>query len=415
MGKLPVIAPELADLPHVPIDSLEPFQGDLKELSKREYAKLKKSLLDNGIIVPFFVWKETGKILDGHQRERVFLNEGWLMDVPVIYISADSEQDAKQKLLVISSQYGRVTQEGWDEFTFDLDDEWIKQTVNFDALPLVFEDWDTGGDGGESQDAEPQISRADELQEIWQVKPGQLWRLPSRVEGQEHRIICGDCTDAAVVERLMGGEKADYMFTDPPYGVAYVGKTKDALTIENDNVSERELTEFVSRWFDVAETVTRDGAYWLATVPAGPLHSVFLLDWKRRGILRQIMCWVKDSMVLGHSEYHYRHEPILFGWRPGDRLKNSDRTKTTVWEFNRPKASIEHPTMKPTDMWEYGISQHSLVGDVGYEPFCGSGVSIIAAENLSRQCRAVEIHPPYVAVTLQRYLDAFGIEPELIG
>lgn len=145
------IAPELKDLPHVPIDSLEPFQGDLKELSKREYAKLKKSLLDNGIIVPFFVWKETGKILDGHQRERVFINEGWLMDVPVIYISADSEQDAKQKLLVISSQYGRVTQEGWDGFTFDLDDEWIKQTVNFDALRFVFEDF--GNNPDDWQDA----------------------------------------------------------------------------------------------------------------------------------------------------------------------------------------------------------------------------------------------------------------------
>lgn len=144
MGKLPTIAPELKDLSHIPINSLEPFQGDLKELSKREYAKLKKSLLDNGIIVPFFVWKETGKILDGHQRERVLINEGWLMDVPVIYISADNEQDAKQKLLVISSQYGRVTQEGWDDFTFDLDDEWIKQTVNFDALPLVFRTWGEG-------------------------------------------------------------------------------------------------------------------------------------------------------------------------------------------------------------------------------------------------------------------------------
>lgn len=163
--KVPSIAPELSDLPHVPVSALAPFQGELKELTTREYNKLKKSLMENGVIVPFFVWQRngTGYILDGHQRERVFQREGWELDVPVIYIDAEDEQDAKQKLLVISSQYGRVTQEGWDEFTFDLDDDWLAETVQFDALPLVFEEYDNGSD--EPDDAEPQISRAEELRE----------------------------------------------------------------------------------------------------------------------------------------------------------------------------------------------------------------------------------------------------------
>lgn len=132
------IALELADLPHVPVTALEPFQGNLKELTAREYNKLKKSLQENGVIVPFFVWQETGKLLDGHQRQRVFMREGWHVDVPVVYISAENVQDAKRKLLVISSQYGKVTQDGWDEFTFDLDDDWLHDTVQFDALPFVF-------------------------------------------------------------------------------------------------------------------------------------------------------------------------------------------------------------------------------------------------------------------------------------
>ncbi len=135
----PTVAPELSGLDHVPVTSLEPFQGDLKELSQREYNKLKKSILENNLIVPFFVWLETGKLLDGHQRQRVFVKEGWDMDVPVVYISAASEQDAKRKLLVISSQYGKVTQEGWDTFTWDLEDDWLMQTVQFDALPWVFD------------------------------------------------------------------------------------------------------------------------------------------------------------------------------------------------------------------------------------------------------------------------------------
>jgi site-specific DNA-methyltransferase (adenine-specific) len=168
------------------------------------------------------------------------------------------------------------------------------------------------------------------------------------------------------------------------------------------------------QWFDAADKVTRSGAYWLATVPAGPLHGVFFNDWKRRGYLRQVMVWNKDSMVMGHSEYHYKHEPILFGWKPGNRLKNSDRTKTTVWDFARPKASREHPTMKPVEMWSYAIKNHTKPGDAVYEPFSGSGTTIIACEQLGRKCRAIEISPGYVAVALQRWADATGKTPSLV-
>ena len=140
--EFPSINEGLSSFPTVPITSLQPLQGDLKDLSKREYEKLKKRLLERGIIVPFFVWANDGIIhlLDGHQRQRVFLTEGWHMSVPVLQIHADSLDQAKQDLLAISSQYGRITQEGWDEFTAELDENWILETVNFDALPYVFDD-----------------------------------------------------------------------------------------------------------------------------------------------------------------------------------------------------------------------------------------------------------------------------------
>lgn len=205
------------------------------------------------------------------------------------------------------------------------------------------------------------------------------------------------------------------LMTDPPYGVAYVGKTKDALTVENDDVDEETLATMCKDWFDRADESCRPGAYWIATVPAGPLHGVFFNDWKGRGYLRQVMVWNKDSMVLGHSEYHYKHEPILFGWKPGDRLKNDDRTKTTVWDFDRPKASREHPTMKPVEMWVYAIGNHTKPGDIVYEPFSGSGTTIIACEQLGRKCRAIEISPAYVAVALQRWADATGKTPTKIS
>ncbi|MCP5016916.1 MAG: hypothetical protein GY938_16850 [Ketobacter sp.] len=161
---IPTISPELANLDLIPASSLQPFQGDLKELSAREYKKLKKSLIENGVFVPFFVWKETGKLLDGHQRERVFTNEGWNIDVPVVYISAKDETEAKKKLLLISSQYGKITHEGWDEFTVDLDGTWLKDTVHFDALPLVFEDY--GGDEAPEDWKEFDETAADDVKYI---------------------------------------------------------------------------------------------------------------------------------------------------------------------------------------------------------------------------------------------------------
>ena len=229
------------------------------------------------------------------------------------------------------------------------------------------------------------------------TKPGDLWVLG------DHRLLCGDSTDAAQVGKLMGGGQADMVLSDPPYGVSYVGKTKDALKVENDELDEEDLTALVVAAFNNAEASCRAGAYWYATVPAGPLHILFADDWKRRGILRQIMVWAKDSMVLGHSEYHYQHEPILFGWIPGDRHKNSDRTRTTLWQYDRPKANREHPTMKPVALWGQAVADGSRQGEIIYDPFLGSGTTLIAAEQLGRKCYGMEISPQYCDVIVKRW------------
>jgi hypothetical protein len=172
MKKRPAIVEELADLPHVPISALQPFQGELKQLSDREYQKLKNSLLEHDVFVPFFVWQETGKLLDGHQRLRVFIKEGWDMDVPVLYISAQTEPEAKRKLLVVTSQYGRVTQDGWDEFTWDIDD--AAEIAQFDALPFVF---DIPGDDDELPEEWPEYdeSAADDVEFLECPECGHEW------------------------------------------------------------------------------------------------------------------------------------------------------------------------------------------------------------------------------------------------
>ncbi len=397
MGKVPRIANELADLEHVPVNELAPFQGELKELSTREYKKLKKSLTENGIIVPFFVWPHDGALwlLDGHQRHRVFNNEAWNIDVPVIRIHADNEQDAKQKVLVISSQYGKITQEGYDEFTFDMDDNWLQETVMFDALPFVFGDT-SPPEEEESKDADPQTSRADELRETWGVELGQMWRLPSRVEGQEHRLICGDCTDGDVVERVMGGEVAGLLLADPPYGINWDGNytrfTKNGVAESRTNYDgiEGDAKKFDPlMWIEFKNVVLWGANFYYHKLPIGTW-----LVWDKRS--------ADGTAFLADAE---------IAWKRGGRgvyIKSINQQSEK--SLNR---DIYHPTKKPVGLFEWCIKGVDSVLIV-LDPFSGSGTTIIAAENLSRQCRSVEISPAYCAVALDRYERAFGIKPELI-
>ena len=276
----------------------------------------------------------------------------------------------------------------------------------------------------DESDAEPQIDRAEELRQEWGVEPGQLWRLPSRTPGQEHRLICGDCTDAAVVERVMGDQLAQMIFTDPPYGVDVAGGSHDPRdtqnyrsgnTIEGDTLDDDALSKL---WGDAFREAQR------VCVPGAVVYACFsdlraypsLRGLVAAGIYQsQFVIWAKQQMVFSRKDYHPQHEPIIYGWMPG-AAHNAvrSRDKTTLWQIDRPmRSDKEHPTQKPVDLPRRAIENHDA--PILYDPFLGSGTTIIAAENLSRQCRAVEISPAYCAVALQRYCDAFGITPELIA
>jgi site-specific DNA-methyltransferase (adenine-specific) len=282
------------------------------------------------------------------------------------------------------------------------DSEWELDNLKLELAMLEDEGFELEPWGLESllpEDPVPEVVEddfeAEEPTDVY-IKTGDL------IELGEHRVLCGDSTSSLDVERLCV-EKVDMILTDPPYGVKYTGKTKNALTIQNDELSEEELGPFVKAAFDNAQAVCRGGAYWYATVPSKPVHLLFAQDWKDRGVLRQIMVWVKDSMVLGRSEYHYQHEPILFGWIPGDRHVNADRTRTTVWDCPRPKSSREHPTMKPLSLWARAIQDGSREGERVFDPFLGSGTTLIAAEQSNRRCYGMELDPKYCQVILERY------------
>jgi site-specific DNA-methyltransferase (adenine-specific) len=393
---------------NIKTSNLIPYARNAKKHDAAQVSKIAGSIREFGFNNPVLIDKDNG-IIAGHGR--VMAAQSLSLDtVPCIRLGHLT--DTQRRAYILADNRLAEIGGGWDEEMLKLEladltalDVDVTE-IGFGAEDLA--DLDMADEPETSDaDAEPQIDKAEELRAKWGVEPGQLWELG------DHRLLCGDSRHSKSTEVLMGGGIADMVITDPPYGVAYVGKTKDALKVENDDVDEKTLAEMCKDWFDRADEVSRPGAYWVATVSPGPLHGVFFFDWKQRGILRQVMVWNKDSMVLGHSEYHYKHEPILFGWKPGgDRLRNDDRTKTTVWDFPRPKASREHPTMKPVEMWAYAIGNHTKSGDTVYEPFSGSGTTIIACEQLGRKCRAIEISPAYVAVAIQRWVDATGKEPK---
>lgn len=252
-----------------------------------------------------------------------------------------------------------------------------------------------------------EVSKAEELHTKWQTAEGQLWQLG------EHIIACGDSTDSALVAKLMGGRKARMMITDPPYGVEYTGKTDDELPVHNDDVEG--LPALLDSALGNALSACEPGSVWYVCAPPGPNHKVFA-DWlTAKEIWRQTIAWVKDSMVLGHSDYHYQHEAIFYGWVPGAaHLAPPDRTQTTVWVIDRPKASELHPTMKPLELFTRAIMNSSQKGWIVYDPFSGSGTTILACEQLGRACRAIEKAPEYVAVAIERWHQLTGQTPVLI-
>lgn len=252
------------------------------------------------------------------------------------------------------------------------------------------------------------LSEPDKLQQKWQTAPGQLWRI--RGNKTNHLLVCGSSLNPSTVSRVVADGLCDMMWTDPPYGVAYVGKGRDALELENDRLEPGELKRFLAECFIVAQSALRPGSAWYVAHPAGPLSHQFRLAVEDAGLMfRQGLVWVKDSMVLGRSDYHYIHEPIMFGYTSGDGRRGrgssgwfGTNAEVSVFTVARPKANRLHPTMKPVELVARMIANSSRPNGRVYEPFSGSGTTILASETLGRSCSAVELDPRYVAVALER-------------
>jgi len=240
---------------------------------------------------------------------------------------------------------------------------------------------------------------------------GDVWLLGP------HRLLCGDCTVPTDVDKAMAGAKADCMWTDPPYGVNYVGGTTDALTIKNDGPDG--LQPLLHDAFASVTAALKPGAAIYVAAPAGAQSVTFGAEFLAAGWrLHQGLVWVKNQMVLGHSDYHYAHEVIFFGYRPGGGRRGrggkgwyGDNSQTSVLAFDRPARSEEHPTMKPVELIAYCLKNSAPVKGVILDPFAGSGSTLIAAHQNNRQARLIELDPRYCDVICRRYQELTGDKP----
>ena len=373
-----------------------------RQLSKHDAEHIKRSLEKFGVADPLVV-NTDNLIIGGHQRKRILqmiaeADPNYEVDVRIPDRTLTDEEVAELNIRLNKNSGS------WD---------WDVLANEFEAMELL--DWGfteeelTGLDFGyqeEVEDAEPQIDKAEELREKWGVKTGQLWKLG------EHRLICGDCTDKAVVDRVMGEEKAEFCFTDPPYGVKYTGGTKKWAMLENDD----SVNMYAASIPIIKEFTTDKAALYLCY--AGIISESVFNALRTNGYeVRTQIIWVKNHAQFGAigAQYKQNHENIAYAFKRGKTpYWFGPNNEITTWEISRANKNEYHPTEKPVELYERAIKNSAPEECIVFEPFSGSGTALIACERLGRKCRAVEISPAYCAVSIQRWVDATGGEPELI-
>lgn len=297
---------------------------------------------------------------------------------------------------------------GWDTELLSLELEELKadgfnlDLLGFDAVDLgnLLEPESKAGLTDDDETPEPPA--------VPVSQSGDVWRLG------DHRVMCGDSVSLDHVARLMDGYKADLIVTDPPYNVAYQGGTADKLTIQNDSMSDESFYRFLFDAYTAMFSVAKDGAglYVFHADSEGMNFRKAMIDAGFK--LAQCCIWVKQSLVMGRQDYHWQHEPVLYGWKPtGAHRWYSDRKQTTVWNFDRPSRNDVHPTMKPVALIEYPITNSSRGGDVVLDLFGGSGSTLIACEKTGRHARLMELEPRYCDVIVTRWQNFTGQQAKL--
>lgn len=387
------------------------------------------SIKNFGFKVPIVVDSDN-EIIAGHTRLKAAQKLG-LQEVPTI-VAEDLTENQVRAFRLADNKVSELAE--WDQELLDNELQDIDgidmADFGFDLLPdlevegVDEDDWDEELDDGPARS-----------------KPGDIYQLG------EHRVMCGDSTDPEDIKKLTDGKQVDLIVTDPPYNVAYVGKTADALTIDNDEMDEGNFELFLTDAFTaMAEVLKPGGAFYIWHAESTAHQFIKALE-AADLTFRQKLIWVKNTMVLGRQDYHWKHEPCFYGWKDGAaHYFTSDRTQVTVIEDkpnintmnkdqlvqyakdlqilldggstilreDKPAASTFHPTMKPVKLIARNIVNSSKRGETVLDIFGGSGSTLIASEQLKRTCYTMELDPKYVDVIIDRYEEFTGVEAVLV-
>lgn len=388
---------------------LAPYENNPRKNDKA-VPKIVESIEHFGFRIPILALRD-GTVLDGHLRLKGAQKLN-MQEVPVIWADGMTEAQVKQFRILVNQS---VSWADWDE-----------EKLMAELTALADMGADLGLTGFDSAEIDRLMAEArklageveadpDDVPELdgeaaeGRVKHGDVWELG------DHVLMCGDSTDYVDMSTLMNGDLADLWLTDPPYNVAYEGKTKDALTIENDAMDDGKFRAFLVDAYTNADAVMHDGAafyIWHADSEGYNFRGACRdVGWK----VRQCLVWVKQHFVMGRQDYQWKHEPCLYGWKEGAaHAWNSDRSQTTVLEFDRPARNEEHPTMKPVDLFEYLIQNSTERGDLVLDSFGGSGTTVIACERTGRRARVMELDERYAAVIVARWEKFTGRTAELL-
>ena len=364
---------------------------DLKPGDK-EFEKIKNSIIEFGYVDPIIINADMA-IIGGHQRVKVLKELGYIeIDCVVIDINKKKEKALNIALNKISGD--------WDfEALAKLLDE------------LKVEDYDielTGFDFAEAEKLWDEFMPKDEQEEeeIPELPEESVIQSGDIILMGKHRLICADATEPEDMHKLMDGKKAKLTVLDPPYGISYVGKTEDALTMQNDNLNDEEFYTFLLEAFKRVFEISDNGAS-IYVFHADAKGLIFRRAFVDSGFkLSQCCIWVKNTFVMGRQPYQWQHEPILFGWKPtGAHYWNGDRKQSTIWNFDKPSVNDVHPTMKTVPLIEYIIKNSSKYGNIIVDTFLGSGTTILAADKADRICYGSELDERYCQVIIERWIN----------
>jgi len=368
--------------------------------SLKEYGAGRSILIDNEdvIVAGNGVYEEAANL---GLKVRVIESDG--TELIAIKRTDLATNDERRKLLAIADNKTSDT----SEFDFQL----LSEDFNMEILEgLGFDDFEIDLFKEEVNIEDDNCDL--ELPQEPNTKISDIYQLGN------HRLMCGDSSKEEDLKSLMGDELADAWVTDPPYNVDYKGKTKDSLTIANDNMGDTDFRAFLVACYAAADSVMKKGAafyIWHSDTEGYNFRGACRdIGWQ----LRECLIWVKNSLVMGRQDYHWKHEPCLYGWKGGDsHTWNSDRKQTTVIEWDKPLRNDIHPTMKPVGLIGYQINNSTKKGAIVLDSFAGSGTALIACEEIGRKARLMEFDPKYCDVIVKRYvkyLESKNIAPVVI-